>query len=345
MALVRAGEHRVVAYDDNHSVALRAVERGAAHAAASSIAEAVSGSGIVFVAVPVGVIAATALEAARSVAGGIITDVGSTKGRVVLDIETSLPPGTNFVGGHPMAGSEADGIEAASADLFEGSWWILTPTEHSNPSSYRDLHQLLTGIGARVMAVDPETHDEMMSVISHVPQLAASALMNLASGRATTTPGMLQLAAGGFRDVTRVAASSPGVWIDICRDNPTAIAGTLTELVDSLASLRDLVLTENVSALEEYLTQARDARRGLQAGVVKGDPWEVQVPVSDQPGILARVTTTVGNLGINIEDLQIIHSTQGGRGTLHLIISGESQAQRTVEALRRSNIEAKIFRL
>lgn len=262
-----------------------------------------------------------------------------------MEVEASMPPKATFIGGHPMAGSEDQGIDAARPDLFDGAWWVLTPTERVDPEAYRKLHALLTTLGARIMAVDAEQHDSLMAVVSHVPQLTATALMNMAAERGRDHAGLLALAAGGFRDVTRVAASNPEIWLDICRENRAAIAQALDAFARRLLELRDLVSSEDQRRLREALLAARESRRNLPGKGVTGDLYDVRFPVPDRPGVLAEVTTTVGNLGINIEDLQIVHSSEGGRGTLHLTIVGEEHAGLVRDALAMKGFDTRSTQL
>jgi len=341
LALKARSDAEVVAFDRDLSVAARAVERGAADRAAPSIKQAVADAQFVFIATPVSAIAEAVGEAGGALTGGaIITDVGSTKARVVVEVEGLLPRGLTFIGGHPMAGTEQEGIEAASPDLFEGAWWILTPTESADPDTYRKLHTLLTTLGARIMALKPAEHDELMAVVSHVPQLTATALMNMAAERGEDHAGLLALAAGGFRDVTRVAASNPDIWLDICRENRDAIAVALEAFANRLLEVRDLVKRDDQSGLLEAFLRAREARRKLPGKPLESAPFEVTMPVPDEPGVLAKVTTSIGNLGINIEDLQITHSSEGGRGVLRLTIAGEADAGRVAQALRTQGFDA-----
>jgi prephenate dehydrogenase len=336
----------IIAYDRDPASALRAAERGAAHRADADLADAVRGSDVVFIATPVGAIAETVKRLAGLVReGAVLTDVGSTKSRVVLEVETSLPEGVSFVGGHPMAGSEEEGIDAATPDLFRGAWWILTPTERSKPADYQTLHGLLTTLGARVMALTPGEHDRLMAVVSHVPQLTATTLMNLAASRGRDNAGLLALAAGGFRDVTRIASSNPDIWVDICRENAAAIAEVLTDLADRLLSIRDLIAVNDHESLRTELAAGREARRNLPGKAVDGDLFDIRIAVPDRPGLLAQVTTTVGNLGVNIEDLQITHSSEGGRGTLHLQILGVIEADKVAKALRELDLDARLSAL
>jgi len=342
LALKARTDAEVVAFDQDPAAAARAVERGAADRAAGTPADAAIEADVVFIATPVGAIAETARLIAEQVGdGAIVTDVGSTKSRVVVEVDKVLRQGSAFIGGHPMAGTEQEGIEAASPTMFEGAWWILTPTEGSDADAYRRLHGLVTTLGARIMALNPVEHDELMAVISHVPQLTATALMNMAARRGEEHAGLLALAAGGFRDVTRVAASNPDIWLDVCKENGEAIAASLQDFAKELLRLRGLILDRQEGPLREAFLSAREARRSLPGKEVAESPFEVVMPVPDQPGVLAQVTTSIGNLGVNIEDLQITHSSEGGRGVLHLTIAGRKSAARVAGALREQGFDAR----
>lgn len=336
----------VVAYDLDPAVRAEAVNLGAAHRQAGSPAEAVRDADFVFVATPVGKIPKVIEEARGGLRlGAVLTDVGSTKSRVVLEVENLRVEGATFIGGHPMAGTEDEGIGAADPTLFQGCWWILTPTERVNADAYRALHLLITRLGAQVMALDPRRHDDLLAVISHLPHLTAAALMNLAAERGKEHAGLLSLAAGGFRDVTRVAASNPDIWLDICSENATAIAAVLREFARRLEDLGDLVEAGNREELRERFLSARTARRELPGRRAGGESVEVLMPVPDRPGVLSEVTTTVGNLGVNIEDLQITHAEEGGRGTLRLIISGVEEAHRVQGALSSKGYDVRLTSL
>lgn len=342
LALGRLPEVEVVVYDADPSVRERAVERGAGRRAASSAAEAVGGADVVFVATPVGSIPEV-IAAARAALkpGAILTDVGSTKSRVVLEVEALELEGATFIGGHPMAGTEEEGIGAADAGLFDGCWWILTPTERVDAGAYRSLHSLIGRLGAQVMALDPAKHDELLAVVSHLPHLTAATLMNLAAERGEEHASLLSLAAGGFRDVTRVAASNPDIWLDICEENASAIVDVLRGFARRLEELGDLVEQSDREGLRARFLSARAARRGLPGRRAGGELVEILVPVPDRPGVLSEVTTTVGDLGVNIEDLQITHAEEGGRGVLRLLIPGVEDAHRVQEVLSRKGYDPR----
>jgi prephenate dehydrogenase len=340
----------IVAYDQNPQASALAVRRGAADRAASTPAEAVDAADLVFVATPVRSIPQIVAEAASAMKpGAIVTDVGSTKSRVVVEVEDALVDGliegVTFIGGHPMAGTEEEGIEAAEAGLFDGCWWILTPTKRVDAAAYRSLHALLARLGAQVMALDPERHDDLLAIVSHLPHLTATALMNLAAERGEEHAGLLSLAAGGFRDVTRVAASNPDIWLDICSENSDAIAGVLEEFAGRLLRLGELVRGGEREDLRRGFVAAREARRNLPGKRAEGELVELLVRIPDRPGVLAEVTTTIGNLGVNIEDLQITHAEEGGRGTLRLLVLGIDSATKAQSALTTRGYDVKSMSL
>jgi prephenate dehydrogenase len=274
---------------------------------------------ITFVATPVHAIAA---EARRALAAGpgLVTDVGGVKASVV---EAVADP--RFVGGHPMAGSEQEGVDGATPELFEGATWVLTPTEGTDAAAYTQVRQIVGTLGAEVVALPPDRHDELVAVVSHVPHLAAATLMRLADERSEEHRALLRLAAGGFRDMTRIASGHPGIWPDICSDNRAAIVGVLDELTAALRHMRDVVAQDDRKELLAALEQARAARVNLPARYrTAADLREVRIPVPDRPGVVADVAILAADLDVNIVDLEIAHSTEGPQGVLVMLIESGS---------------------
>jgi prephenate dehydrogenase len=273
---------------------------------------------VTFVATPVGVIAAEArlLVSATTV----VTDVGSVKAPIVAGVDHP-----RFVGGHPMAGSEQEGVEGADAELFVGATWVLTPSTTTDAGAYARVQEVVASLGASVVAVPPDRHDALVAVVSHVPHLTAAALMQLASARSEEHATLLRLAAGGFRDMTRIAAGHPGIWPDICAENRSAIVATLDDLVRTLGELRTSVAEADRESLMALLEGARAARMNLPARAVAHpeEMAEVRVPVPDRTGVLAEVTTLAGELGVDIADIEIAHSAEGDRGVLLLVIDAK----------------------
>jgi prephenate dehydrogenase len=325
MALIERGWH-VSGVDAADGVAARAVRLGALSEEGIDVT-----ADLVVVATPV----RAAPEVIRGILSStewnpraVITDVGSVKGPLVAAVDHPY-----FVGGHPMAGSEQVGVDGASGDLFVGATWVLTPTEVSDPDAYATLRTVLTDLGANVVALAPDRHDSMVAVISHVPHLTAATLMDLAAGLGEEHAALLQLAAGGFRDMTRIAAGQPSIWPDICDDNADAIVETLDLLIEDLAAMRRRVAEHDHDSLLEILDRAATARRALPDGALRPEGLvEVRVPVPDQLGIIAEVTTLATELGINFSDLEIAHSVEGDRGVLVLVLD-ERTAPTLVSAL------------
>lgn len=313
MALRRLGWH-VTGRDLDPERASQAVKLGALDAVGED-PEAM----VTFVATPVRSIAAQALEALRG-GSGLVTDVGSVKSPIVDAVADA-----RFVGGHPMAGSEQDGVEGATPDLFEGATWVLTPTAGTDAGAYTQVRQLVSALGADVLALSPDHHDALVAVVSHVPHLTAATLMRLAAGRGEAHGALLRLAAGGFRDMTRIAGGSPAIWPDICGENRTAIVDVLDELLAALVTMRHLVAAGDRAALLDLLEQARAARVNLPVDIgAPEDLRELRVPVPDRPGVIAEVTTLATELGVNVVDLEIAHSSEGRRGVLIVLVEADA---------------------
>ena len=322
----------VVGFDPDAVAAEAALRAGAVTSVAQEPAQAARGARLVVLAGPVDATAGLVEALAGEVGDGtVVTDVGSAKAGVVAAGEKAFGP--SFVGGHPMAGSERHGVDAASADLFREAWWILTPTRSTSPEAYATVADLAARLGAKPVAVSPSRHDSLVARLSHVPQLTASALVDLAAG-AGDREALLGLAAGGFRDVTRIAASNPDLWVTILRSNKTSILDALQTLNRKLTSVAGSIERDEWDEVREWLAGARNNRLELFARPdLSGEPAGLSLPVTDRPGVLAEVTTAAGRLGANIEDLRIVHSTEGGRGRLEIVVTGEGPADRLAEAL------------
>ena len=320
LALSKAGIS-VRGFDAHPAVAERACEMGAIESVARSVADAVAGADVVIVAVPVGRVAELVV-AALDAGAPAVTDVGSVKAAVVDAVRAARPErAARFIGGHPMAGSEQDGLDGADADLFAGATWVLTPTGDTDAAAHTAVRGVIGRLGAEVVEIAPEQHDALVAVVSHVPQLAATTLMNVAASGDDRRALLMRLAAGGFRDMTRIAAGHPGIWPDICVANRGAILDALDAFQASLEEVRALVDVGDTDALLQVLARGREARRHLPSGArVRGPLAELRVPVPDRPAVLAEVTTMASRLGVNIVDIEIAHSIEGDGGVLVLVV-------------------------
>ncbi len=261
---------------------------------------------------------------ARCLAGApkaIVTDAASIKGHVASAV-AGAAGSSRFVPGHPMGGSERSGPEHAAPSIVDGIVWVLTPTERTERAAIDRLSRWIVRIGARPVVMEPERHDRLVAFVSHLPQVASTTLMELAATEEADEPEILLLAAGGFRDLTRLAASNPGLWSSILLANRDAILPALDLYTARLTELRALVSEGRVTDLEALFDRAKRARLTLAAKpTVRAGVAVLQVQVPDRPGALAELTSAMAEGGVNIEDLQIVHSPEGGRGTVHLTVA------------------------
>jgi prephenate dehydrogenase len=335
MAAARAGVE-VLGWDTDPAVLAAAAATGAMQAG-ESFEHAVAHADLVVVATPIDTVAGAVADALDLAPDAVVTDAASVKGSVVSEIASLVRDRSQlarFVPGHPMGGSERSGPEHAAASVVDGIVWVVAPTERSDPASIAALEAWIERIGARPVRIDPGRHDRLVAIVSHLPQVASTSLMGVAATEEADEPDILLLAAGGFRDLTRLAASQPALWSDILVANREQVATAIDAFVVGLQRLRDRILDDDRAAVETTFEQAKTARLGLaakptvRAGVAV---WQVEIP--DEPGALARITAVMGDGHVNIEDLQIVHSPEGGRGTVHLTVGAET-AEGTAEVLR-----------
>jgi prephenate dehydrogenase len=297
--------------EDRDPARLEQARRRGAIASAGLAADAA----ITFVATPVSAIA-DAAKSALAATRGVVTDVGSVKGPIAAAVADE-----RFCGGHPMAGSELDGLDGADASLFEGAVWVLTPTADTADATFATVARVVSDLGAEVIALPPGRHDALVAVVSHVPHLTAAALMTVADQRAEEHTALLRLAAGGFRDMTRIAAGHPAIWLDICAENRNAIVDALDSLLDRLGRLRRSVADDDRELLLTELSRAREARANLPGRVAASTELaELRTAIPDRPGAAAEVFTLAAELGVNVVDFEVFHSAEGERGVLILLV-------------------------
>lgn len=240
--------------------------------------------------------------------GALVMDVAGVKSAIV-----AVARPRRFVGTHPMAGRELSGPRAASPALFRGAAWVLV-TDGARAADLDDAESVVRTTGARPLRMTAAEHDEAVSMISHLPQLLAAILLTEAADRTNA----MELAAGSFRDLTRVAASDPEVWTQLLLSNREPVAGALTDLRDRLRALAELLDDLDEDGLRRLLERARDIRRSFAPPVVS-----VRVALADQPGELARVGRALEASGVDVRDLQLRHAPYGGGGVLNLAVRHE----------------------
>lgn len=272
-------------------------------------------SEITFVCTPV-LSVADEVKRALAETAGVVTDVGGVKGSIAAAVDDP-----RFVGGHPMAGSELEGLDGADASMFAGAVWVLTPTRGTADATFSFVAGIVSELGAEVVALPPERHDRVVAVVSHVPHLTAATLMGLASERGEEHGALLRLAAGGFRDMTRIASGHPAIWLDICSTNRDAILDALDELIGGLQSMRAIVGADDRDGLLRRLRLAREARANLPSRVNQpSELAEFRIPIPDRPGAAAEVFTLAAELGVNIASFEVVHSVEGNRGIAVVLV-------------------------
>ncbi len=325
----------------------QAVERGALTGTAASLEEAVAGATLVVLAAPV----RTCVELVEQLApllepGSTLMDVASVKKPMMDAARRFLPGGVLFVGSHPMAGSEHTGARYADALLFENATWVVTPMEGSIAEArYAPVRAVIEATGARILELSADEHDTIAAHVSHLPQLLAVALVHTLGISDERHDTALELAAGGFRDMTRIASSPFDMWQDILQLNAAEARAALHAFQRVLSLMAEHLKSGKIENMETFFQSAHQtrsripqARKGFLAPLA-----DVFVSVDDRPGALVAVTGTLFECGINIKDLELLRIREGTGGTFRLGLESEADAARAVTALTGKQIYA--FRL
>jgi prephenate dehydrogenase len=329
LAARRRGDD-VVGWDPDPSALGIAVAREAVTAAAS-LEQAAAGAELVVVATPIAQLPAAVGAVLAASGEATVTDVGSTKASVVEAAEGS----PRFVGGHPIAGGETRGAEHASAGLFEGATWFLTPVTHTDPARHRLVHGFVADLGATPVAIDADAHDRLVALTSHVPHVLANIVANQAGASRVEGHEPLVHAGGSLRDMTRIAGANPRVWVDIFLDNAGRIRGELAEHRRRIEQVEAALEQGDAGFLARWIGEASGNRRRMLEREYP-DPGELQrlrVHVPDRPGVLAGITQALGAERINIEDFELHHMSPERGGTLTVLVTGEGEARRAAELL------------
>ncbi len=342
LGLKSLGRYYIVGIDQDEQTLRTARETGAIDEGTSDYRLGVAEARVVILSVPVTSIMRIAAQIQDVVPpDAVVTDVGSTKAQLVATLE-ALYQG-RFVGGHPMTGSEYAGIGGADQYLFENAIYVLTPTERTAPETLAAVEGLVRELGASPICLSPREHDRIVAAVSHQPYMLAVALMNLASALETDHPAAMLLAAGGFRDVTRIASGEPAMWMDIFDSNREFILKTSRQFRARLSDLEGYLEHGDTAALAEALAKARQGRQRIPVAVRGLLPavFEVVAMLPDRPGSIAEIAGILGHGGINIVDIEILRAREGEGGTLRLAFKTENDATAALDALRHRGIVVK----
>ncbi|MBO9609955.1 MAG: prephenate dehydrogenase, partial [Paenibacillaceae bacterium] len=259
-----------------------------------------------------------------------------TKGGVVAVAERLTLPGAHFIGGHPMAGGERSGVEAASSHLYENAIYVLTPLASTPESAYAKLANLLQHTKAQIIRVEAGLHDRVVGAISHLPHVIAAALVNQVRVYDEADPLYSNLAAGGFRDITRIASSDPELWRDILLSNRDVMLRLIDDWNDGIERFRRLIETADGEGIEAEFRRSREFRSGLperRKGILTAQ-YDIYIDVPDHPGIIGSVASLLGNERINLSNIQIIESREDTPGVLRLSFRSQADLDRATAVLK-----------
>lgn len=310
-------DYHILGFEPNPASAQVALERKMVDYLSDDLVELAEQADVILLSVPIQV----SLELIEELShmnlkeGVLITDAGSTKSAIVTAAEKFLlPKNINFIGGHPMAGSHKSGAAAADIHLFENAYYIMTPCQATKADAVPRLTDLLSGTGARFVQIDAEEHDRVTSQISHFPHVLASSLMNQAGDYAQNHPFTNNFAAGGFRDMTRIAESEPGMWTSILMTNPEAILDRIEEFQDRLNQVSTVLKSGDREAIWEFFERGRQTRKAMEihkrAGV--DSFYDLFLSVPDEEDTILKVLEvlrgiSIVNIRINEENREDIH--------------------------------------
>ncbi|MGB6085996.1 prephenate/arogenate dehydrogenase family protein [Parvibaculum sp.] len=265
-AMKRDGLARHIAgYARSAETRARALEIGFVDSVHETAAEAVKDADLVIVCTPVGALGAVAAEIEPHLKkGAILTDVGSVKLAVIRDMGPHVPEGVHFIPGHPIAGTEESGPDAGFAELFDGRWCILTPIPGTDPAAIEKLSAFWTACGSKVDVMEPKHHDLVLAIVSHLPHIIAFNIVGTASDLETVTQSeVIKYSASGFRDFTRLAASDPTMWRDVCLNNKEPILEMLARFSEDLTALQRAIRWGDGDKLFDLFTRTRAIRRSI----------------------------------------------------------------------------------
>ena len=264
----------------------------------------------------------------------LLTDVGSVKGDIYEQIK-ALGLQKQFVGGHPMAGSERTGYQNSKAMLLENAYYILTPTEETPQASTDRMEKLVRTLGAIPLILSAEEHDYVTAGISHLPHVISASLVNLVKNKDNENGIMKLIAAGGFKDITRISSSSPVMWEHICMTNKNNILSLLDSYMESLQDIRRRISAQDAQGTYDFFESARSYREtftDVSGGPIKKS-YVFYVDIPDEPGALATIVTLLAFQQINLKNIGITHNREIAEGSLLIEVWTEADIARAKEVL------------
>ena len=330
-------DHELIAYDKSRETLALAVQEGIIDTACSSIDDNFRGCSYIFLCAPVSCNTAYLSQLKELIGDNcILTDVGSVKTSIHEEV-IALGLEECFIGGHPMAGSEKSGFINSKAHLVENSYYILTPSAKVSGEKVESYRNFVSSLKAIPVILDYKEHDLIMGTISHLPHIIASSLVNFVRDTDTKDELMKALAAGGFKDITRIASSSPVMWQQICLKNGSNISRILGEYIKTLEQTKKAVDSGDENALYSLFESSRDYRDSMpnsSAGPIKKQ-FAVYCDIIDEAGGIATIATILASNNINIKNIGIIHNREFEEGVLRIEFYDEGSSAKAVELLQK----------
>lgn len=330
-------DYELIAFDKSRETLALAVQEGTIDTACSSIDNNFKGCSYIFLCAPVSCNTAYLAQLKEIVKDGcILTDVGSVKTSIHEEI-IALNMEENFIGGHPMAGSEKSGFANSKAHLIENAYYILTPSAKVSAEKISAYQELVSSLKALPVVLDYHEHDHVTGTISHLPHIIASSLVNFVRDTDTQDELMKALAAGGFKDLTRIASSSPVMWQQICLKNGENISHILGQYIEALKTAKDAVDSGNEKELYTLFESSRDYRDSMpnsSAGPIKKQ-FAVYCDIIDEAGGIATIATILASNNINIKNIGIIHNREFEEGVLRIEFYDGASSAKAAELLQK----------
>lgn len=333
----------IIGYDTCSDFTQAALQEGVIDEVASTLGHSFSDCNVIFICTPVSSILPIIDTIIPYISRDcIITDIGSTKSNLINDVNACIRKHHKpvyFVGGHPMTGSEKSGYFASTNYLFENAYYLLTPTETTPEFIVFILQKMIERLGALPLVMSPIYHDFATSVVSHLPHIIASGLVHLV--KTSDNPDYLlhTLAAGGFKDITRIASSDPNIWRDICLSNKTQLQSSFKNYLNILNQFYESLETDDANAIYDFFDSGKNYRdsfdEGINTHIIK--TYTLYVDAQDEPGIIACIATLLSSHGINIKDIGIMNHREFACGVLRITLASKSSMLDAHQILSKHN--------
>ncbi|WP_113928646.1 prephenate dehydrogenase [Bacillus sp. P14.5] len=330
-------DSRIIGYDSKKSEQKLAKELGIIDEEAASFEEAAEAADLIILAAPVNAIVGLIEKLGNLTLreNVLITDAGSVKSPIMEASKQLAGKGAAFIGGHPMAGSHKSGVQAAKDLLFENAYYILTPGDGTSPEEIAALQRWLEGTRAKFLALNAREHDELTGVVSHFPHLIASSLVHTAKTAEGQFPYISRLAAGGFKDTTRIASADPQMWSDITLQNSRVLLKLLDEWKESMSSLIEKIKAKDNGSVFRFFSEAKVFRDGLPMKSKGAIPafYDLYVDIPDHPGVIAEITGVLAREQISLTNIRVLEMREDAVGRLVISFQNNMDLERGKKVL------------